>query len=135
MALTTMLAAQLLLAGSDVFRATRSTADLAAQIRKLDDPRYDPSAPFYQVGMYDQTLPFYLARTTTLVAFRDELALGLDAEPAKGIAHEDDWIARWTSLPQGYAVMAPSTLARFAQEDLRYRELARDARRVVISRR
>ena len=40
-----------------------------------------PSAPFYQIAMYDQTVPFYLGRTTTLVAFRDELALGIDAEP------------------------------------------------------
>ena len=35
--------------------------------------------------MYDQTLPFYLGRTTTLVDYRDELGLGLDAEPEKGI--------------------------------------------------
>ncbi len=31
--------------------------------------------------MYDQTIPFYLGRTTTLVGYRDELALGIDAEP------------------------------------------------------
>ena len=44
-----------------------------------------PDAPFYQVEMYDQTVPFYLGRTTTLVAIRDELGLGIDVEPARQI--------------------------------------------------
>ncbi len=64
--------------------------------------------------MYDQTLPFYLGRTTTLVDYRDELGPGLDAEPRRGIAHEADWIAAWRSLAQGYALMAPDT-ARIAR--------------------
>ena len=78
------------------------------------NPPYDRSAPFFQVRMYDQTLPFYLERTTTLVEYRDELGLGLDAEPELGIAREADWIARWRALPQGYALMAPDTHDEFA---------------------
>ena len=48
-------------------------------------PPFARDAPVYQIAMYDQTLPFYLGRTTTLVAFRDELALGIDAEPERQI--------------------------------------------------
>ncbi len=58
-------------------------------------------APFYQVAMYDQTVPFYLGRTTRLAAFRDELALGIDAEPAKQVPTLDAWIAEWSALGRG----------------------------------
>jgi hypothetical protein len=86
------------------------------------------------VETYDQTLSFYLGRTTTLVAYRDELSLGLDLEPEKGIDREDDWVARWRGLPQGYALLTPQTLERLAAAGLPYREVARDPRHVVIAR-
>ncbi len=85
--------------------------------------------------MYDQTLPFYLERTTTLVEYRDELGPGLDAEPDRGIAREADWIARWRSLPQAYALMAPDTHAEFAAAGVPMRVIASDARRVLVARR
>jgi 4-amino-4-deoxy-L-arabinose transferase-like glycosyltransferase len=134
LALTTIAMCQLLLAGADVFRLTRSTADLVPRV--IADPvrPYDPTAPFYQVETYDQTLPFYLGRTTTLVAYRDELSLGLDLEPEKGIDHEDDWVARWRGLPQGYALLTPQTLERLGAAGLPYREVVRDPRHVVIAR-
>ena len=132
--LTTLLATQIALAGSDAFRATRSAADLVADLRGASPP-YDPRAPFYQVEMYDQTLPFYLGRTTTLVHYRDELALGLDAEPERGIASARDWEARWESAPQAYALMAPDTFDRIAAAGVPLRVVARDSRRVLVARR
>ena len=62
----TMLAMQAVYTGSDVFRATRSAADFVTVLENANNPPYDRSAPFFQVRMYDQTLPFYLERTTTL---------------------------------------------------------------------
>ena len=75
-----------------------------------------------------------LERTTTLVAFRDELSLGLDAEPQKGIAHQDDWIAAWQRLPQAYARLGEDTLAKITARGVPYRVVARDPRRVLIAR-
>ena len=40
------------------------------------------------------------------------MALGLDAEPDKGFATEAAWIAAWTALPQGYALMTPDDYDR-----------------------
>ena len=77
LSLTTMLTMQAGFIGSDVFRATRSSADLVTLLENASDPPYDRSAPFFQVRMYDQTLPYYLQRTTTLVEYRDELCPGL----------------------------------------------------------
>ena len=90
--------------------------------------------PFYQIEMYDQTLPFYLDRTTRLVGFRDELALGIDAEPEKQVPTTSAWTSEWQALAQGYAVMPPDTHARLTAQGVPMRELARDPRRVVVSR-
>jgi hypothetical protein len=135
LSLCTILAMQAAFTGSDVFRATRSSADLVTTLENSDDPPYDANAPFFQVRMYDQTLPFYLDRTTTLVEYRDELGPGLDIEPERAIAHEADWIARWQSLAQGYALMAPETRASLAAAGVPMRVVASDARRVLVARR
>ena len=65
-------------------RSARAAGLLRAAGNLPEAERMDPAAPVFQVGTYDQTFPFYLGRTTTVVEFRDELALGLDAEPQKG---------------------------------------------------
>lgn len=96
---------------------------------------FDPTAPFYSVQMYDQTLPFYLKRPVTLVQYTDEFALGLNAEPQKGIAQVEDWKQRWIVLDKGYAMMSLTHYERFASEGLPMRVLARDPRRVIVSRR
>jgi 4-amino-4-deoxy-L-arabinose transferase-like glycosyltransferase len=112
---------------------SRSTADLVAATRR--DATFDPSAPFFQVQLYDQTLPWYLGRTTPVVDYRDELGPGLDAEPDKGIAGTPDWIRRWQEVPQGYALMAPDTVARLVADGVPMRVVARTARYVVVARR
>ena len=113
---------------------TRSAAGFAAALTAESSPGYDAGAPIFQVHMYDQTLPFYLQRPTTVVAFRDELALGLDAEPARGVATVAEWEERWRVLPQAYAVMAPDTLDKLAADGVPYRVVAREPRRVMIAR-
>jgi 4-amino-4-deoxy-L-arabinose transferase-like glycosyltransferase len=135
LALATMLAAQAFFRGSDVFRATRSAADLVTALENAANPPYDRNAPFFQIRMYDQTLPFYLRRTTTLVAYRDELGPGLDAEPGLAIADVATWVARWRNLPQAYALMSPETRAMLAGEGVPLRVVARDSRRVLVERR
>ena len=135
LSLATILAMQAAFSGSDVFRATRSAADLVTTLENAANPPYDRNAPFFQVRMYDQTLPFYLDRTTTLVEYRDELGPGLDAEPARAIARVSDWIARWQALPQAYALMSPQTHASLANEGVPMRVVASDPRRVLVARR
>jgi 4-amino-4-deoxy-L-arabinose transferase-like glycosyltransferase len=133
-AIATMLAMQAFFQGSDVFRATRSAADLVATLEKRADPPYDRSAPFYQVRMYDQTLPFYLRRTTTVVAWRDELGPGLDLEPSLAIATVEAWASRWRGLRQGYALMSPQTWRALGAEGLPMTVVAHDSRRVLVER-
>jgi len=133
--LTSIVGLQCAFAASDAFNPTRSGAALVAQLRADADPPFNLAAPVFQVGVYDQTLPFYLGHPTTVVAYRDELALGIDAEPGKAIATLAEWEARWRALPQGYAVLQVETLLELQKAGVPFRVNAHDARRVMIARR
>jgi 4-amino-4-deoxy-L-arabinose transferase-like glycosyltransferase len=132
LALSTLVAVVLSIAGFDAFSPTRSTSAIlrAAQA----EAPFSSAAPVYQIAMYDQTIPFYLGRTTTLVAYRDELALGIDAEPERQIPTLAQWIDTWLADSDGYAVLLPADYARLAADGLPMRVLARDTRRVIVSR-
>ncbi len=120
--------------GYDAFRVTRSAYDLVRAAEDANGGPLDPRVPVYQVRAYDQTLPFYLGRPTTLVAYRDEMALGLDAEPERGFATEASWIPAWDALPQGYALIKLDDYAALAAQSVPMRVLARDPRRVFVAR-
>ena len=127
---------QLAFIGHEVFAPIRSTVGLLRAVGNLPaSERLDPAAPVFQVGTYDQTFPYYLKRTTTIVNFRDELALGLDAEPKKGYPKYPRWIRDWKALPQGYALMKHDTYDFLAAQGVPMRVLASDPRRVLVARR
>jgi 4-amino-4-deoxy-L-arabinose transferase-like glycosyltransferase len=132
LSLSTLAMLQIGVAGFDAFSPLRSTS---AILRAAQAPApFANEAPFYQVGMYDQTAPFYLGRTTRLVAFRDELALGVDAEPSKQVPTLEAWIAEWSALAQGYTLLPPGLHRTLSSQGVPMRELARDVRRVIVSR-
>ncbi len=133
-ALSTLVAAQVAIVGYDEFRTTRSSRDILRAAEALNGP-FAADAPFYHVHMYDQTVPFYLRRPTTFVGFRDEFALGQDAEPEKAYATEQAWIPVWEGLARGYAMMPSADFQRLSAQGLPMRLLARDTRRAVVSRR
>ena len=135
LALGTLVGFQVLFIGHDVFRATRSGYDILREAKNALGKPLDRSLPFFQVGSYDQTVPFYLERTTTLVAFRDEFATGLDMEPGLAIPTEAEWIPRWRDLPDGYALMPRSDYERLRAEGVPMHVLATDPRRVLVGRR
>ena len=132
LSLSTLAAVVIAVAGFDAFSATRSTSAIlrAAQA----DGAIPRDAPVYQIAMYDQTIPFYLGRTTTLVAFRDELALGIDAEPERQIPRVAEWVSQWNALTTGYAVVTPDVYDQLAAAGVPMRVLARDTRRVIVAR-
>ena len=79
------------LLGHDHVAAFSSTRDLAAQAL----PRLKPDAPFYSVDYYEQTLPFYLKRTLTMVQTENELSFGIEQERHKWIPTIDEFTLRW----------------------------------------
>ncbi|MDH2918831.1 MAG: glycosyltransferase family 39 protein [Sideroxydans sp.] len=129
-ALGGLLLVQGVVTGHESLAATTSTRELAAQIapyNKLD-------IPFYSVAVYDQTLPFYLKRTFTLVAYQDEMAFGIQQEPHKWIATLVDFSRVWAQQPQALAVMPPAIYAQLQTQQLAMQVVARDVQYVVVKK-
>jgi len=119
-----------LLAGGAPGDALFSDRELAATLQR----QAGSSTPVFSVGDYQQTLPFYLRRTVTLVAYRGELDLGLSQEPQLGIDTLNEFEARWSRLPEGFAVMPPATFAALTAAGLPMRLVARGGNSLLVSR-
>lgn len=94
-----------------------------------------PSTAFYSVGTYDQTLPFYLRRTVTLVDYRDEMDMGLIAEPRKNGPTQAELLERWSEMPLSYALLDLKQFEQWRSRGVPLREVTRSARRVVVANR
>jgi len=128
------LATTLAALGHDSLSPVKSSYHLLRAIRDQHGP-LRPDLPFYSVETYDQTLPFYLKRTLTLVNFRDELALGLESEPERGIARFEDFAARWRADEDAYAVVQTERYGILAANGLPHRVLGADPRFTIVARR
>src|SRR5207342_146618 len=69
----------------------QSGFDVAGKIRQ----RLAPGTRLYSVRHYEQTVPFYIGRTMTLVDYVDEFETGLKAEPERGIPDVQQFAAEW----------------------------------------
>ena len=129
-AIATFIAGNGMLLGHENLAPSNSAASLAAQLR----PQLTPDVPFYSVLTYEQTLPFYIKRTVTLVEFGDELTFGIEQEPQKAIATVAEFETRWRADKQAFALMTPETYAQLQKHDLPMQIAARDLRRIVVKK-
>jgi len=127
-AIAGFLALTLVIQGHETLGRSNSSHDLALEIK----PLLAPGVPFYSVSMYEQTLPFYLQRTLTLVNYRDELSFGLDQEPQLGIPSIAEFTARWNTDSDAYAVMVHNTYKELKASGLPMTPIAQDPRRIVV---
>lgn len=128
LAVAGFLALTLVIQGHETLGRSTSAHDLALELK----PLLTPGVPFYSVAMYEQTLPFYLQRTLTLVAYRDELSFGLDQEPQLGIPEMADFAARWRADRDAFAVMTPNTYNELKAGGLPMTLVAQGLRRIVV---
>ena len=129
-----LLAWQLAIRGYNEMSPASSSYHLVRSIEETHGT-LDRNLPMYSIRTYEQTLPFYLKRTMTLVDFYDEMALGLFQEPHKGIESLPKFLPVWSALPAGYAAMRPETYDELKLLEVPMRLLGSDTRRVIISRR
>ncbi len=127
-ALATLVAGQFIDRGAESLSPARSGYDLAVKIA----PLLRPDTPLYSFGMYEQSLPFYLGRTVTLVGSAEEMAFGLSQEPQLWIANPLDFEPRWRSEPGAVAVMRTMYFEMFERMGLPMQVVTRDADRVVV---
>ena len=131
--LFSVVALQTLQVGGQNFAPQNSARELVETVRATFG-ELDPDAPFYSVRTYDQTLPFLVRRTVTLVAYTDEMALGLRMEPLKGIQTMGEFNERWRNNTRGYAVMPLRVYEEEAASGLPMQLLGRGARLVLVRR-
>ena len=124
-------AVQLLLLGAEPHGRARSGIALVPAIAA----ELTPTTPLYAVGLYDQTLPFYLRRTTTQVAHADELEFGLRQQPELWLPTREAFVTLWRNGPKAVAITRPEIFTQMQAQDVPMRVLARDDRRVAITNR
>ena len=134
LALGSLLAAQLALSGTHIvdehYSSERLIEPIAGQAL-----RFSPDAPFYSVASFDQSVPFYLGRSVTLVGYKDELAPGIAAEPGKYVGSVDEFLGRWGEHDEAFAIMTPGLYEKLKREGLPGIILARDSRWIIVARR
>jgi hypothetical protein len=130
LALSSLLATQIGLSGYNTVARERSGYLLAEAIK----PLIKPDVPFYSVKCYEQTLPFYLKRTFTLVDYQDEMDFGIKQEPARWIASEDELAKRWSTQTEAYAIVPTQDLHILQQQGMVMKEIYRDEQYVVVSK-
>jgi 4-amino-4-deoxy-L-arabinose transferase-like glycosyltransferase len=116
------------LLGHDSLGSVNSAHNIAAAIRG----QVKQDVPFFSVNTYDQSLQFYLKRTTTMVAYRDELGFGIEQEPQKFIADIAGFERAWSEAPAAWALMSPATWKDLSAKGLPMTEVVRDTRRVIV---
>jgi 4-amino-4-deoxy-L-arabinose transferase-like glycosyltransferase len=116
------------LLGHDTLGSVHSAHDVAMAIRT----QVPADAPFFSVDTYDQTLQFYLKRTTTMVAYRDELGFGISQETHKFIPDVAGFERAWHAAPVAWALMAPSLWQEMQKKGLPMIVVIRDTRRVIV---
>lgn len=121
---------QLFLLGHNEIGRVNSGHDAALAIQA----KLPPGIPFFSADTYDQSLQFYLKRTTTMVAYRDELSFGIAQEPHKFIPTMTQFEQRWRELPAAWALMSPKTWEEMKAKGLPMTEQFRDSRRVIVSK-
>jgi len=109
---------------------TASTKDVVQAIR----PWLHPGQPFYTVGTYDQTLPFYLNRTVTLVGYEGELHFGITQQPGLWVPSDAEFARRWRADALPLALLPPSNLPALQALHLPMTVIYRSSRFVVIAK-
>ena len=129
-AFSVLVAEQSLMMGHEELAPRSSFHAMAQQVK----PYLRDGAPFYSIGTYEQTLPFYLKRTVTLVAFADEMAYGLEQEPELWFPDLAAFQRKWREDDYALAIMPPRIYDELARAALPMTVIARNNRQVVVIR-
>ena len=123
------LAGQMALLGTEEYGRHRAGIPLLPAIQA----ELTPDIIIYSINMYDQTLPFYLRRTMTLVRHPDELEFGLKQEPHLWHPVFETFQDIWNHGPKALVITRPDVVLEFQKRELPFRVVARDARRVILA--
>jgi 4-amino-4-deoxy-L-arabinose transferase-like glycosyltransferase len=126
---------QLLLAGFEPIGKVRAGTNLMPALAAAGAT--NPATRVYSVGLYEQSLTFYLKRTVTLVDYWDEFSFGLEQQPQLSIptipAFVQQWRAEAAAGIRSVAITRPEIAADLQRQGVPLRIVAADSRRTVIA--
>jgi len=130
LALSALLSAQIGLSGYNSIARERSAKHIAEAIRS----EVKPGMPFYSVMTYEQTLPFYLKRTFTLVQYQDEMGFGIKQEPQRWVPTVQDFAGVWAAQREALAIMPEFVYPTLQQLGLPMQIIFRDGQHIVVKK-
>jgi 4-amino-4-deoxy-L-arabinose transferase-like glycosyltransferase len=130
LALSALLSAQIALTGYETVARERSARHIAEAIRA----EVKADIPFYSVLTYEQTLPFYLKRTFTLVQYQDEMGFGIKQEPQRWVPNLEEFAKVWAAQPEALAIMPVYAYALLQQQGLAMQIIFEDTQHIVVKK-
>jgi len=130
LALTALLSAQIGLSGYESIARERSAKHIAEAIRA----EVKPEIPFYSILTYEQTLPFYLKHTFTLVQYQDEMAYGIKQEPQRWIPTIEEFVHVWNAKPEALAIVPVYFYPQLQAYKLPMRIIFEDTQHIVVKK-
>jgi 4-amino-4-deoxy-L-arabinose transferase-like glycosyltransferase len=128
LAFSSLIAAQIGTSGHNTAARDRSAYHVAEAIM----PYVKPDIPFYSILYYEQTLPFYIKRTFTLVQYQDEMDFGIQQEPEKWIPDLAGFAERWKKDKEALAIVQTHQYDQVEALHLPMKEIFRDSHFVVV---
>ncbi|MBY0576744.1 MAG: glycosyltransferase family 39 protein [Gallionellaceae bacterium] len=130
LALGALLSTQIGLSGYETVARERSAKHIAAAIRG----EVKANVPFYSVLTYEQTLPFYLKRTFTLVQYQDEMAYGIKQEPQRWIPTVEEFAGVWAAQPEALAIVPVYAYPQLQKQGLEMKIIFEDLQHIVVKK-
>jgi 4-amino-4-deoxy-L-arabinose transferase-like glycosyltransferase len=130
LSLCSLLATQIGVSGYNTVARERSAKHIAEAIRD----QVKPNIPFYSVLTYEQTLPFYLKRTFTLVQYQDEMGFGIKQQPERWIPTLEAFSKVWAADPEALAIMQVHVYPMLQQMGLPMKIIFADTQHIVVKK-
>lgn len=127
-ALGTMLGIELIERGYENLSPLQSGYALSQAIQQ----KMTPETRLYAIKTYDQSLPFYLERTLTMVEYVDEFELGQKQEPQKYIPSVTQLPPLWNAPGPAIALIQPTGADELRALGMAFEVIHRDPRRAAI---
>ena len=106
----------------------------AHALSEILKPYLTTETRLYSVGNYEQSLPFYLKRTLTLVDYVDEFEMGQNSEPEKWIVKLIDFPAAWNAPGAAIAIIPPGDVDKIRALGIDFDVIHMDPRRAAIKK-
>lgn len=129
-AFSSLVATQLGVSGYNTVARERSAKHIAEAIGS----EVKPGIPFYSVLTYEQTLPFYLKRTFTLVQYQDEMGFGIKQEPERWVPTLDAFAKVWAAQPEALAIMQVNVYPVLQKMGLPMKIIFADTQHIVVKK-